>query len=154
LPIQQDTLIAEHVRTEPLRVALPKDHPLTQCRRITLKDLADQPLIALPRRFTPGLYDLIVGTCQKAGFNLQTAHEVDSTAAALMFVQANLGYAFCVASLEVKSNDIVYRPLQEQEIQVRYGLVYKRDPRPAVVDSFLSVVRQVARKAPSVVAAG
>src|SRR5262245_25471557 len=110
LPIHQETLIAEPVRTEPLLIALPKNHPLTQCRQVALKDLADQPLISLPRRFTPGLYDLIVGTCQKAGFNLQVAHEVDSTATALMFVQANLGYAFCAASLQTKANDIVYRP--------------------------------------------
>jgi DNA-binding transcriptional LysR family regulator len=36
LPIHQETLVAETVKQEPLRIALPRTHPLARCERVAL----------------------------------------------------------------------------------------------------------------------
>jgi DNA-binding transcriptional LysR family regulator len=72
---------------------------------------------------------------------------VDSLPASLTLVGANLGVAFCVASMENNASNIVFRPLQDPQPQVQYGMVYKRDAESSpVLNSFLSVVRRVVRR--------
>jgi DNA-binding transcriptional LysR family regulator len=146
LPIQEASLVAEIVEEEPLRIALPKNHPLARCQRVPLSALADQPFILFRRRTTPGLHDLITGICKNAGVSLNVVHEVDSILASLTLVRADLGIAFCVASMQQKSNGIVFRPLEEPEPRVRYGITYRRDAQSPVLSSFLGVVRQVIRR--------
>jgi DNA-binding transcriptional LysR family regulator len=147
LPVHHETLAVEVVKEEPLRIALPKTHPLARCERVALSALADEPFIFVLRRVTPGFHDLVTGICRDAGFNLKVVHEVDSPPASLTLVGANLGLAFCVASMESNASNIVFRPLQHPEPQVQYGMVYKRDAQSSpVVNSFLEVVRQVVRR--------
>jgi len=145
LPISQENLVAETVKEEPLRIALPKSHPLARCPSVELKTLADQPFIFFPRRVTPGLHDLLTTMCRNAGFNLNVVHEVDSILASLTLVRAGLGLCFCVASMESKSDDIVFRPIQDPTSQLQYGMVHKREPQDPVVNSFRTAVRQVVR---------
>jgi len=146
LPVQHETLVAEFVKEQVLRVAFPKNHPLARRQRVPLSALGDQPFIFFPRRATPGLHDLITGMCRKAGFSLNVVHEVDSIVASLVFVRAGLGIAFCVAGMEDKSDGIVYRPLQAPEPRIQYGMAYKRETQSPVLNSFVGVVRQVVRK--------
>ena len=58
-PVHGPTLAIEKISAEPLRLALPKGHPLARFQRIPLSALADQRIILFPRRVTPGLHDTI-----------------------------------------------------------------------------------------------
>lgn len=80
VPVQERTLVTETIKTERLKLALPKGHPLTRLQRIPLAALAGQRVILFPRRVAPGLHDTITGMCRRAGFTLNVVHEVDSMA--------------------------------------------------------------------------
>jgi len=147
LPIQDSTtLAAERIKEEPLRLALPKNHPLTRFRRVPMKALAGQPFIFFPRRATPGLHDLVTGLCRTAGFNLNVVHEVESMVASMTLVRANLGIAFSMDHFESKSDSLVFRPLEDSRAVVTYGMVYKRNEKTPVLDSFMSAVREATER--------
>jgi DNA-binding transcriptional LysR family regulator len=48
------------IATEPLVVAVPSGHPLSRRRRIRREQLAGVPLVYVPRRSSPGVYDSIL----------------------------------------------------------------------------------------------
>ena len=146
LPVQDSALAAEKIKEEPLRLALPRNHPLTRFPRVPIKALAEQPFIFFPRRATPGLHDLVTGLCRSAGFNLNVVHETDSIVASLTLVRANLGIAFSMDHFKNKSDSLVFRPLDDSRAVVTYGMVYKRNERTPVMDSFMAAVREATDK--------
>jgi DNA-binding transcriptional LysR family regulator len=146
LPVQDQTLAAVKIKEEPLRLALPKNHPLARFRQVPMTALAGQPFIFFPRRATPGLHDLITGLCRTAGFSLNVVHEVESIVASLTLVRANLGIAFSMDHFKDKSDSLVFRPLEDSRAVVTYGMVYKRDEKTPVMDSFISAVREATER--------
>jgi len=148
-PVNDANLVLETVRTEPLWIALPKGHRLARINRVPLKELADEQFILFARRGSPGLHDLITTACRNAGFSLNVVHEVDNIIASLMLVTAGLGLAFCTPSMQKLWPDIVFRPLQAGAPQVGYAVAFRQGAQSPVLESFLRVVRQTARKAPA-----
>src|SRR5688572_24773943 len=147
LPVTEATLTLETVKKEPLWVALPKNHRLTHFKRVPLKELAKERIILFPRRVTPGLHDVITGMCQNAGFSLNVAHEVDNLPGSLTLVSADLGISFCTPSVQKLWPNVTFRPFEDYVPQLECAVAYRRDAQSPALDSFLRVVRQVARKA-------
>jgi DNA-binding transcriptional LysR family regulator len=147
MPVEdQASLVLEVVRREQFGVALPPEHPLTKCARIPVRALADERFILFPRRINPGFYDVVIAMCRRAGFSLKVWHEVDNLVASLNLVRAELGMAFCPLPMQKFFPDIVIRPLDEPPLHVEYAVAYRRDTHTPVLESFLDVVRQVARR--------
>lgn len=146
LPVQEAALASETVRREPLWLALPKGHPLTRYRRVPLAALADQRFILFPRRVTPGLHDTVAAMCRNAGIALNVIHEVDSVTASMTLVSAGLGISFCTPSTQKLWTAITCLRFREPVPFVEYGMAYRRDAQSPVLNSFLSVMRQTARK--------
>jgi len=142
LPVQDPSLATESLRTEPLWIALPKNHPLARRPKLPLSALADQSFILFPRRVSPGLHDLVTTMCRNAGFSLNVVHEVDNIVGSLTLVSADLGVAFCTPSMRKLWPDIAFRPLQDSTAHVEYGAAYRRDQRLPVLDAFLRIVRK------------
>jgi DNA-binding transcriptional LysR family regulator len=147
LPVEdQASLALEVVRREQFGIALPPEHPLTKYERIPVRALAEERFILFPRRVSPGFYDVVIALCRHAGISLKVWHEVDNLVASLNLVRAGLGVAFCPVPMQKFFTDVVIRPLDEPPLHVEYAVAFKRDTRTPVSDSFLDVVRQVARR--------
>jgi DNA-binding transcriptional LysR family regulator len=146
LPVNDPNLILEPIRKQPLWIALPKGHPLEARERVRLADLADQRFILFARRSSPGLHDLITSMCRNAGFSLNVVHEVDNVVASLAMVTAGLGLAFCTPAMRELWPDVLFRPLHDDVPQLEYAVGYRKDEHSPVLDSFLRVVRETARK--------
>jgi DNA-binding transcriptional LysR family regulator len=145
MPVQEPTLVFEKIEAEPLKLALPKGHPLTRLQRIPLSALADQRIILFPRRVTPGLHDSITGMCRKAGVTLNVVHEVDSMVGGLTLVSAGMGVAFGTPSIQRLWPNIAFRPLSPPAT-VEQAVAYNHDAACPVLDVFLHAVRQAVRK--------
>ena len=84
---------------EPLIVALPADHPQATAENFTLKSLADDPFIIVPRPMSPLLYDRIFNQCLKAEFSPEIGIEVSVQQTIVNFVAHGLGVAIIPASM-------------------------------------------------------
>jgi DNA-binding transcriptional LysR family regulator len=144
MPVEAPWLTLEVVSREPLWLALPKQHPLTRFKKVSIEALAEEQVILFPRRVTPGLHDTITSMCRNAGFGLRVAHEVDSLVGGLTLVSAGLGISFCTPSVQRSWTDIAFRPI-EKAPDVELAAAHRSDTVTPALETFLRVVRKVAR---------
>jgi DNA-binding transcriptional LysR family regulator len=74
-------------------VAVPEHHPLAQRDRITVQDLADQPLIVPERRSRPHSHDLTIKLFAEAGLQARIAQLAEEKHTIVNLVAANIGVA-------------------------------------------------------------
>ena len=141
LPVMEPALTVEKIKSEPLWLALPKDHPLTRYQRVPLSALENQPMILFPRRATPGLHDAITSMCRNEGLSLNVVHEVDSLVGGHTLVSAGLGIAFSTKGYQRLWPDIAFRQIKNP-VMIEMGVSYRRDAQSPVLDTFLRVLRQ------------
>ena len=104
-----------HLFDDPMRVALPADHPLADRPALDLTDLAEDPWIVGGR--SGALGESFAEMCARAGLKLRVAVRADDPLAVHGLVAAGLGVAFLPAlsaGLAVRS-DVVVRPLRDDE---------------------------------------
>jgi len=145
LPVHEPSLALERISRDPLWLALPKGHPLARYKRVPLAAIAEERLILFPRRVTPGLHDAITAMFRNEGLTLNVAHEVDSIVGGLTLVSANLGVSFSTPSIKRLWPDIVFRPIQGPAY-IEQAVAYLRDAQSPALETFLTVIRQTARR--------
>ncbi len=90
LPLPVRNIDVEVISNSPVRVLLPKEHPLASAASLGPEDLADVCYIALDE--TTLLRQLTDLEVIRAGLMLPIGHEVSSTSAAVGLVKAGLGF--------------------------------------------------------------
>lgn len=60
-PIENPSVQVAVIATEEVLIAVAETHPLAACDRITREQVADEPVVWLPRRYGPGQMDEIIG---------------------------------------------------------------------------------------------
>ena len=146
LPSPAARLIMRPVFREPLIAAVPANHPLAGRRRTALRALAPQPFIQFPRELAPGLYDLAIAACQKAGFTPHLAQEAIQMQTILGLVAAGLGVALvphCMSKLQ--RPDVRYLALDARGFEVETVALWhseNRAPALAALIAELPAARQ------------
>ena len=146
LPSPAPALASRPVFREPLIAAVPANHPLAVRRRTTLRSLAAEPFIQFPRELAPGLYDLAIAACQKAGFTPHLAQEAIQMQTILGLVAAGLGVALvpqCMSKLQ--RPDVRYLALDARGFEVETVALWhseNRAPALAALVAELPALRQ------------
>ena len=99
-PITVEDLIIQPIFSETLSVILPLLHPLAASENIRLEDLAGEPFISFCRNCAPGLFDCIVGLCNKEGFSPRIVHESSQINSVVRLVESGLGYSIVPTSVK------------------------------------------------------
>ena len=107
----------EQIGSEPLRLALPRDHRFSGRRRIHLKDVAREPFIAL--RPTSALRKLVDDLCREAGFRPTVVFEGDDLTNLRGLVAAGLGVAVVPAPRAASPEAAADGPVRYLEIADR-----------------------------------
>lgn len=108
----RERLVVKPLLDEPVRAAVPRDHPLATRAAIALEELASEDLVLFERGLAPGLYDAILAACVAAGFSPQIVHHAPQKASALMLAAGGAGIALVPASLGgIHADDLVMLPL-------------------------------------------
>jgi DNA-binding transcriptional LysR family regulator len=148
LPVTAEGLRTETLLEEPLVVALPANHPLTTKKQVVLEELADEPFILFPRWQAPEFHDLLIGVCREAGFVPQVVVEATSLPSVASMVAAGIGVAF-VARITFESGlqrpRVVYKEIDECDIRLRGGLLWRPENETPVLRGFLEVIREAFR---------
>jgi DNA-binding transcriptional LysR family regulator len=144
-PVADERLQVLPLLRERLVAALPERHPAAQgSGRVSLKRLADSPLILFPRHMAPRLHDNIIGICSAAGFAPRVEQEAVQMQTIISLVSAGLGIALIPESLRhLGRTGVVYRPLRERSPLTEIALAWRaRDSRPAL-QRFVAAVQSV-----------
>ncbi|RVT91566.1 LysR family transcriptional regulator [Rhodovarius crocodyli] len=112
-----------------LLVALPEGHALLKRPGpVPLAALAEEPLVALPRRISPAYFDRQVEACRAAGFEPRAMREVGSAMAQLAFVASGLGVALVSAGIAgLRPPGVVFRRLIGGPTSVGVALAWNRE---------------------------
>lgn len=98
-----------------------------QC--ITLRDLADEPLVLYGASAVPGLHAMALLACQRAGFVPKVQQEAVQVQTVVSLVESGLGVALVpsVASRHV-AREVVFRPLEGPGSEVEIGIALAWQP--------------------------
>jgi len=145
LPLEDTTgsLLVEPILVESLIVALPKGHRLAKQRAVSVKSLAKEPFVSLPRHAAPGLYDQIDAMCRRAGFRPVVSQEAQQIQAIIGLVSAGLGVAIVPASIQtLHPEQVVYRPISDPRVLTKTAVAYEAGNNSPVLRLFLRVVAE------------
>ena len=143
LPLEDASLNIECVSREPLVLALPVTHPLAAEPRVELQAVANEPFVLPARYQIPGLYGQVNKACREAGFVPNAVQkDVWLMQTIVGLVAGGTGVALVPASLRnLHRRGVVYKAVHGLSPTVEIGVVWRRDDRNAVLESFLRVVR-------------
>ncbi|MHA3114553.1 LysR family transcriptional regulator [Acinetobacter sp. ANC 4635] len=119
-----------HVLDEPLIVALPSNHPLTEkSGAIRLLDLEPYEFVLYRRLAGQDLFDNILAHCYQAGFSPNIVQEAPRLTSSLNLIAAGIGVSIVPASIQDFWNkQIVYKTLKaESPCIVPIYAVYRAD---------------------------
>jgi DNA-binding transcriptional LysR family regulator len=139
LPSPAAGLAKRPVFREPLIAAVPASHPLAGRRRTALRSLAAEPFIQFPRELAPGLYDLAIAACQKAGFTPHLAQEAIQMQTILGLVAAGLGVALvprCMSKLQ--RPDVRYLALDARGFEVETVALWHSENRAPALAALIA----------------
>jgi len=147
-PVGDAALSSEIVISEPLVVALPREHRFASRPRVRLSALANEPFILPPREAVPVFHGAVLKACRDAGFVPHAAHEVDQLNMVLRMVAAGEGVALVpAAARKIHQHCVVYRPLRPAANSVETAIAWRRADSSAMLAAFISTARRTLHQA-------
>jgi DNA-binding transcriptional LysR family regulator len=143
-PIAEPRLGHRPLLYDHLMVALPaRGRARFPSGPLRLAALADQPFILFPRKAGPGLYDLMIGACQRAGFSPRIDQEAIQMQTIVSLVAAGMGVALVPASLRhLRRTGVEYRPLRDKTARVEVGLAWRASDESPAVRAFVALATE------------
>jgi len=133
---------------ETMRIVLPSKHPQARKRFVSLAAFAQETIILPPRTISPGLYDSIIASCQRAGFSPLLKHEdpLMVIASIVYLVAAGFGISIVPHSFQhIRADGIVYVPIKGEAPRALISLAVRKDNRSALIRNFVDLARSRAR---------
>jgi DNA-binding transcriptional LysR family regulator len=146
-PVDEPGLSYETLASDALVIAVPDDHRVAGTNgSLDLKELSGDPFVMVPRAFAPGLHDLIVGYCERAGFEPTTAQYAKQMQTVIGLVSSGLGVALVPASLKTMQRvGVTYLPIADPGPALEIGLLYRAADTNPIIPKFLQVAHEYAR---------
>jgi DNA-binding transcriptional LysR family regulator len=139
------TLVYRQLIYETPVLAIASAHPLARRRRVSIKDIADQPLIVPDRRSRPHSHDLTMKLFEEAGYEARIAQVADEKQTIVNLVSTGLGIAIVprwTSRLTVRG--VAYLPLaienKSKMGRLPLAAVWMRNSRDALRDSLLDTL--------------
>ena len=126
--------------------ALNDTHPLAASKRVSLAELAAEPLVLSPREVTPHQFDRIHAGFYAAGLTPRVGQHARSIVAQLGFVASGLGYALVPAyAREVAITGVRFVALREALDSVPLSLIWDERRTSAQLAAFRRQVDEAYR---------
>ena len=134
------------VRVQPLSedrlvVALHQSHPLAKLRRVSLRQLSDEPVVMFGRNLNPVLFDSVLAACHEHAYSPRVVHEVRSIATQIALVACGQGVALVPGTLEaLASKKVILKPLKEAIHVVTTAVAWNENRPNPLVDAALELL--------------
>lgn len=144
-PEEEAELVSRLVLSEPLVLALARDHPLAAAEAIRPQDLDGAPWIALPREINPAARQRFLDSCAVAGFTPDVRFEATNIVTVLGLVGGGLGVTLAQASARhLTPPNVVWRTLPWFTLRVPVHVVRPVECRRAATANFLAALDEAA----------
>lgn len=141
-PVQQDGVVSETIRRDPLLVALPAGDPMAVLDSLTVEALRDADFITHAGHGRSVMSSIVSAVCADAGFVPRVRHEVMETSTLVTLVAAGLGLAIVpapTAALDIAG--VRYLPLEPATLGVDLVAAHRAAHRSPVIENVLEVLR-------------
>ena len=144
LPVKSPSLKIHSIFRDQLMLMVAPDNPLAGKHRVSVDDIAKQPILFPKTGYTRQLMDKLFRPYKS---HLQVRMELPSVGMIKSFVAAGLGVSLISATFAqdyVLAGQVVLIPIQDVELWRELGLAYRRDrthTRPTT--TFITTVRQL-----------
>ena len=134
------------VQRERFVIALPAKHRLAGAKgNVSLRELAGEPFVTIPRDIAPRLYDIGTQLAAQAGISLNVAQEAIQMQTVVSLVSSGLGAAIVPASVaNLGRRGVVYRGLAERHPRLDLWLAWPRGALGAASRDFVAFARRLA----------
>jgi DNA-binding transcriptional LysR family regulator len=134
------------LRSDPLLIALPKDHRLSARRVVDVHDLADESFVEVAFYRSLGYRELTRGVCSRAGFVPHVVQAVETAETVVICVAAGIGVALMHdASRELPIDGVVYRPIRPHGPAVDLVAVWRRDDTNSLIPVLVRCLQAAAQ---------
>jgi len=135
------------VQRERFVIALPARHRLAATKgKVSLRELAGEPFVTIPRDIAPRLYDIGTQLAAQAAISLNVAQEAIQMQTVVSLVSSGLGAAIVPASVaNLGRRGVVYRGIAERHPRLDLWLAW---PRGALGRAGRDLVAAARRLAP------
>jgi len=124
----------DHLTTEPIVLAVPKQHRLAGRTEVKLSELADETFVLCERIPNPEIYDNIVSICRKVGFSPRVAYHTPDPVSALLLVSAGVAISLVTDSLRtVHAEHLHFIRLSDVLLNTTLALITRADEHLAGV---------------------
>ena len=136
-------LASELAWKEEVVVAMPRSHPLTRRRRITLADLAEEDHIVLQPDTSP-FARYLQQCCIDAGFLPRASQQVVDAQSVPSLIAAGFGVSLVPQSIaRFTTEEIAFRPIRPTPPSADVFMVYRKDETSMVVHNFVALARRI-----------
>ena len=124
-------------------VAVSEHHPLASKKRVTVADLADQPLIVPERRSRPHSHDLTMKLFAAAGLNARIVQLANEKQTIVNLVAAELGVAIVPRwTSRMAARGVRYVPLTASDMnRLPLAAAWTRGTRDPIRDEMLAILK-------------
>lgn len=137
-------LVIEPLASEPLRVAVPENHPLAWESVVDPASLADEGFVMWPRRLGADFFDLTMTFLRSHGVSPRVISEADDVDSQLALVAAGFGISLQPAYYAgAAPAGVVFRPLAGPPPRVELQLAWRRHGSSAATVSFVETARSI-----------
>lgn len=146
-PAEVGALATSVFGEEPLQAVLSMRHRLARRKRLSLRDLAGEPVISMVGSSEPQLRKHYISLCEAQGFHPNIAYEVDHIASMLGLVAAGLGISYAPwAARRLRPEGVRFVSLSPR-IPTAIQLVWAPENTSPVLERFLETTSQRAPRA-------
>ena len=144
--IEDPDIRQEILFTEPLVVALPAGHPLTQ-QKPTLQQLTELPLITFPSGSGPNFANMMLGLFYRQGLKVHVTQQVNDLQTALSLVASDMGFSLVPKQVETLQREgVEFVSLADPSITTPLIALRRRDDNPnaamRLINTILAEVAQ------------
>jgi DNA-binding transcriptional LysR family regulator len=130
---------------EPIRLAVPRAHPLARRRSVLIRDLHDQPFVWSPRPDRAPFLDTMWAMLRTHGVTPRVVVESRSSVTRLNLVASGVGMTF-VSETGPRSPEVVVRNVADLKLEARAYLAWRADEeRSPLVQSLRELTRAAVR---------
>ncbi len=140
---EEPDIAVEVVLHERVLVGLHESSPLCRKASVSVKDLANEPMILYPNLSMHGLAQEVISAFHAEGVALQVAFHVEDVLTCIALVSSGFGSCITAESAaNLRLPNVVYKPLVSRFLRdLELSCLYRRNDESPILAEFLKTVR-------------